>query len=332
MLSEIKVLKGEGDLQFPPKTVKIQKVAVGCSGGLDSTVLFHLLWSFFKGKKKSQLAIIHINFGLRGEESQKDEVFLKRLSQQLGVEIFLHRAPPGAAPKAGIQAWARQLRYSTFKEYIQQGWVIALGHHRDDVAENALLRLARGGAPSGLAGMQVWHSQFWRPLLAWSRDAVEAYCARHKLQHREDSSNATMKYARNVVRHKVLPELESLFPGAARRIAETAYQVADLADFTRAAFMEEALQHHPPALSVESLRTARKGTAYEAIVSLIRLSVGPSVSVGGGLLRLAYRKLEEASVDKRFRWSSELGPNVYLEMNHRFVSCSVDKSTPKEFA
>ena len=117
-MSKIKVLKGEGDLQFPKKTVKIQKVAVGCSGGVDSTALFHLLCGFFKEKKKSQLAILHINFGLRGEESQKDESYLRRLSRKFGVEIFVRNVNPGQTPKTGVQAWARNLRYSFFEEYI----------------------------------------------------------------------------------------------------------------------------------------------------------------------------------------------------------------------
>lgn len=209
-------------------------VAVACSGGLDSTALFHILYALTKQKKNFPLAISHTNFGLRSNESEEDQKFLEKLAKDKQVEIFVHRAEKqgGSFPGAGnTQQWARDVRYREFERLFQQGWLIALAHQQDDVAENVILRLARGSSVGAMAGMQEWNPPYWRPLLTVSRQILVEWLDRHQLLHRHDSSNDKMKYSRNVIRHKILPQLESLFPGAKKRIARCGMDAWELGRF-----------------------------------------------------------------------------------------------------
>jgi tRNA(Ile)-lysidine synthetase-like protein len=197
-------------------------VIVGCSGGPDSTALFHLLCTFAKGLNSFPVGVAHVAYGLRGEDSEKDFRFCENLAREAEAPVFTRRA--GVAPPTGIQAWARDVRRAFFAELAGDGWLVALAHHQDDVAETALFRLARGASISHLAGMTVWDPPYWRPLLHERKADLLTYLAREKRPFRIDSSNARNDYARNVIRNRVLKDLEGLFPGAAARIAETALE------------------------------------------------------------------------------------------------------------
>ena len=126
---------------IPPR---FQGVVVACSGGLDSSVLFHLFCKILKAKGKISLALCHVHFGLRGEESDGDEMFLKALAESWQVPFFVHRVPPGSQPPSGIQVWAREVRYRFFETLAQKGWAVAIAHTQDDCVENILMRLFRG--------------------------------------------------------------------------------------------------------------------------------------------------------------------------------------------
>lgn len=201
---------------------KFRGVIVACSGGPDSTALFHLFWAASNSGKNFSVALGHVAYGLRGGESEADFDFCAALAKAHGASFFSRNA--GTAPKSGVQEWARDLRRDFFAGLAADGWVIALAHHLDDVAETALFRLARGASIGKLAGMKAWDPPYWRPLLQTRKAALLAYLARENKPYRVDSSNARDVYARNVIRNKVLPELEALFPGAAGRIAATALE------------------------------------------------------------------------------------------------------------
>ncbi|MFK7826524.1 MAG: tRNA lysidine(34) synthetase TilS [Oligoflexales bacterium] len=209
-------------------------VMVACSGGADSTALFHMLFALTKQKKNFPLAISHTNFGLRGNESDEDQKFLENLAKNKRVKIIIHEAPKKNEDDkntGSVQQWARKVRYQEFEKLSQEGWIIALAHHQDDIAENILLRMARGTSAGSMAGMQDWNPPFWRPLLPVTKAILKTWLDRHQLLHREDSSNDKMDYSRNVIRHKVLPLLDQMFPGAKRRIARCGLDAWDLGRF-----------------------------------------------------------------------------------------------------
>jgi len=205
-------------------------VIVACSGGVDSTVLFHLLWKFTNQKINFPLAIFHMNFGLRGKESNLDQEFLVDLAERTKTPLFMHKIEDEEA-KPLNQAQARSLRYSLLKDYAKKGWVIAFAHHEDDLAENIILRLARGTSPASAMGMKEWNPPYWRPLLDFGKAEIQAWAIRQNLPHRHDASNDTIKYSRNRIRHLVIPELESLYPGASKRMVRCYKDLDDIVAF-----------------------------------------------------------------------------------------------------
>lgn len=189
------------------------RVLLAVSGGLDSAVmaeLFHQLGQPF--------AIAHVNFGLRGAESDADALFVQNKAEQYGVPFHLTRFETAAiADERGIsiQMAARELRYEWFMQLLQEHRYacVATAHHQNDVLETVLLNLTRGTGIAGLHGIAVGQNQVIRPLLFATRDQVAAYAEARKLVYREDSSNADDKYARNRIRHHVVPILTDLNPG-----------------------------------------------------------------------------------------------------------------------
>lgn len=241
------------------------KISVACSGGLDSTVLFHILFSMIKDK--TRLSICHVNYGLRKDENQREVALLQQLAATYGVSFFLQTVSEEARltrKEKNIQIWARQVRYELFSRLATEGWVLALGHHLDDVAENVVLRLARGTRPVGLLGMATWNPPYWRPFLSESKETLLAWAQSKNLLYWEDSSNATIEYSRNTIRHRVLPVLEQLHPGAKRRLARCAGEIRDLAGYVREGFRRDGTAAQA-ALGLDFLSKLPIGVAKEAV-------------------------------------------------------------------
>ena len=205
--------------KLPPKLV------LGISGGVDSCVLLDLLVR--EKKFSNNLQLVHINYHLRGEASQGDEQFVRELASQHGLPIEVHQVDRSEDQelqkrKLGTQAWARNIRQGIFGSWVEKGFTIALAHHQDDLVENALLRISKGQNLRKMAGMEVYHKGFWRPLLNTSKADIEAYSKQNAISFREDASNATTMYERNYVRHEILPRLTRLNPKAKQAVADFA--------------------------------------------------------------------------------------------------------------
>jgi tRNA(Ile)-lysidine synthase len=191
-----------------------EPVLAAVSGGVDSVVLCDLLM-----KNKIDFAIAHVNFGLRGKESDEDENFVAELAKKLNVPFYLERCTSETfsnCAENSVQAAAREIRYSFFQTACRQhGYSkIATAHHKDDSIETTLLNFARGTGVKGLTGIAPLKNNIIRPLLFTMRDEIIAYAKEQKLSWREDSSNATDKYTRNRFRHHLLPWLMSEIPQA----------------------------------------------------------------------------------------------------------------------
>ncbi len=184
------------------------------SGGVDSVVLCDLLV-----KNNIEFAIAHVNYGLRGKESDEDENFVSALASKLTVPFYLERCTEATFAASGensIQAAARKIRYAFFAASCKQhGYSkIVTAHHKDDSIETALLNFARGTGVKGLTGISPVQKNLCRPLLFTTRDEIVAYASAHHLEWREDSSNETDKYTRNRFRHHLLPWLMKEIPQA----------------------------------------------------------------------------------------------------------------------
>jgi tRNA(Ile)-lysidine synthase len=188
---------------------------LACSGGLDSVVLAHLLHA-----SGYDFTILHCNFQLRGEESERDERFVKELAHQLNVAVQIKRFDTQREmelSKKGVQETARILRYKWFNEVVENDaadknkWILT-AHHADDHVETMLIHLFRGTGLAGLQGIKIKSGNLIRPLLFAGRKSLSDYAIYHNLSWEEDSSNAETNYTRNFIRHKVIPSLEEFFP------------------------------------------------------------------------------------------------------------------------
>lgn len=196
-----------------------QRFAVGVSGGADSIALFHVFSDFLKKNIISDLVVFHINFGLRGEESDGDERFVRQLCETHGIKFSSHH--PIEPITSAVQETARQIRLDFQDRMIERGFLIALAHNSEDVTETILMRLCRGTSAQTAAGMSFFNGRIFRPWLEVSRQTIRSALSTAHLTWREDSSNLTGLYTRNRIRHEVMPILNELFPGADSRISKT---------------------------------------------------------------------------------------------------------------
>ena len=214
-----------------------QTVGVAVSGGADSVCLLHVLRELAP-RWQLRLAVLHLDHGLRGDESRADAEFVTGLAETLGLPAIVRRAQ--MEPGANLEEAGRNARLAFFREVMTEGTVdrVALGHTRRDQAETVLFRILRGAGSAGLAGVRpVTDEGLVRPLLEIGREEVAEYLASRGIAWREDSTNAGNRFARNRIRHALLPQLAREWNP---RIEET---LAHMAEWARAeeAYWEDEL-------------------------------------------------------------------------------------------
>ncbi len=188
------------------------KVILGVSGGIDSMVMLDLF-----SKSNYQAGIAHCNFNLRGKESDEDERFVARSALDYRLPFYsrsFNTLDFASKEKISVQMAARNLRYDWFRSLLQsEGYqYIGLGHNSDDDIETVLLNLIRGTGLKGLTGIKPRSEPVIRPLLFASRTDIIQYAREHNVNFREDSSNNSIKYKRNKIRHELIPLAEQINP------------------------------------------------------------------------------------------------------------------------
>ncbi|TAG99531.1 MAG: tRNA lysidine(34) synthetase TilS [Sphingobacteriales bacterium] len=192
---------------------KEDSLLLALSGGLDSVVLLHL--TIASGYR---VELAHVNFQLRGEESNRDEAFVKQLASEYDLPIHVMQADAASYAlhhKCAIQEAARALRYEWFRALAYEKGLsfILTAHHADDNAETMLMNLFKGTGIAGLRGILPKQDKLVRPILFASRESLEAYAKDHGLAFMTDSSNLTDKYTRNYFRQHIIPMVEQVYPG-----------------------------------------------------------------------------------------------------------------------
>lgn len=235
-----------------------ERVIVAVSGGVDSLVLLHIL-NALRDSLDLRLHVATLDHGIRGEAGAADAAFVCTLAEAWGLPVSAAQVDVPAQARdtgRGIEAAARIARY-TFLEQVARSTnahTIASGHNRDDQAETVLLHLIRGSGLDGLRGMlpsaplhlphipdeSMAPITIIRPLLDVSRAEIAAYAAAHDLAPREDATNRDLNYARNRLRHAIIPSLEALNPNLKATLARTAEILRADADLM-AQIGEEAL-------------------------------------------------------------------------------------------
>lgn len=202
-------------------------VLAAVSGGADSVCLLLLLCEL-RETLGIRVAAFHLNHGLRGAEADRDEAYVRALCEKLGVALTVRRedvASYAVSRRLTEEEAGRRLRYQYLEETADGlGFRrIATAHHRDDCAETVLMNLFRGSGLSGLSGIPPVRGRVIRPLLALSREEIEAYLTERGISWCEDSTNHENLHTRNRIRNELLPRVkESVNPRAAEHIVRTA--------------------------------------------------------------------------------------------------------------
>lgn len=314
-------------------------VLCAVSGGADSVCLLHWL-NGLREEYGFILTAAHYNHQLRGEQSLRDEEFVRSFVGRCcpGVELVVGSGDVAAQAQkdgTGIEETAREMRYTFLRETARQvgADVIATAHNAEDNAETMLLHLMRGSGLRGLTGIQPRRDMLVRPFLTTRRREIEAYLRIYGLPHVEDGSNADERFARNRVRRQLLPVLEDMQPQIISHMGKTARLLTQdeeyLTQQARQALGEvekirsglrvcaAAISGQPDAIAVRMVRLlldrlngdGGKCTAQHLldVVGLCR-SDDPSGRIslpGGRLARRVYERLELVAEQQREQWGEE---------------------------
>lgn len=189
---------------------KDSKIIVAVSGGPDSVCLLAILANLQK-KYPLKIIIAHVNYGLRGSDSQKDEIFVRNLAKKYGLEIFVLNTK--VRSKSDLENNLRKIRYRFFEKTKNKSKfdLIATAHNADDQVETFFLHLLRGSGLAGLSSMKYKNEKTIRPMLGIWRKEILDYLKSNKLPYRIDKTNSENVFTRNKIRNQLIPILEKKF-------------------------------------------------------------------------------------------------------------------------
>lgn len=209
------------------------RIVVGFSGGADSVCLLHCL-NTLKGKLGFQLEAVHVNHGIRGGEAKRDEEFCVLFCKEHNIPFktfsfdCVYEAQQN---KESLEECGRRIRYQVFRNEADELTKIATAHNANDNAETLFFNLTRGASLKGACGIPPIRENIIRPLIYCSRSEIEGYCDENSLSYVVDSTNLQDEYARNKIRHNVIPVLEAINPSAVSNITSFCESAKYVYDF-----------------------------------------------------------------------------------------------------
>ncbi len=212
------------------------RIIIALSGGVDSVVLFELFYCIQK-EHDIVLHAVHFNHQLRGEESDSDETFVKKICKEKKIPLVIERFDVGGyckKNKLSIETGARECRYAFFRKTAEQlnFHYVATAHNADDNAETILDHIIRGTGVKGLCGISAKRDIFIRPLLFARRKEIELFAGENNIAFRTDSTNKDIAYKRNRIRHVLLPLLNEQFnPRAVEAINRLGANMTELDEY-----------------------------------------------------------------------------------------------------
>ncbi len=212
-----------------------ENILLGISGGADSICLAR----YFIMKRETlalNLYAVHVNHMLRGEEAKRDEEFVRDFCRQWNIPLHVEYRDikkESQEKKCSEEEAGRFARYECFEKYARQYQCskIAVAHHQNDAAETILFRMLRGTGVQGMAGILPVNGKIIRPFLCLSREEITDILKNSDQDYVNDSSNKSEEYSRNYIRHRILPEMESVNQKATAHISELGMQMQELLDY-----------------------------------------------------------------------------------------------------
>ena len=275
------------------------KVLVALSGGADSVALLRVLLSL-----GYTCECMHCNFHLRGEESDRDEAFVKALCEEYSVQLHVTHFDTETYAKEhhqSIEMAARELRYAWFHQLKEErkASVIAVAHHRDDSVETFLLNLMRGTGIDGLKGIPVRNGYVVRPLLQESREDILDYLKAIHQDYVTDSTNLQDQYVRNKIRLNILPMMKVINPSVMESIQDTAFRLSEVASIyhqDRGNRLEQILKKNSDDFMQASIADVLNDIAPNALLHELLSPLG----FNSDQVKDVYRSLEHSQSGKRF--------------------------------
>ncbi len=203
-----------------------RRVLVALSGGMDSVTLLAVLHTMAPGHEW-RLGAAHVNYHLRGDDSDRDESFCREWCERLAIPLHVHHAHRPTDRAMNVQEWARNERYALFErlmEFEGYDWA-AIGHTLDDRAESVAAAVIEARGTFALSGIPPIRGRIIRPLIGVTRTDVQNFVARNKLVYCEDASNASVNYLRNRIRHEHLPRWGETNPSIRQGLARLSEQL-----------------------------------------------------------------------------------------------------------
>jgi len=283
-------------LHFSNELLSCSQVFVACSGGIDSMVLVDVL-----RKMNTSVHVLHCNFGLRGDESDDDESFVRSYCEKNKIPFQVKHFAVSKLKKnenQSIQQLARDLRYNWFDEviHLHRGALLCTAHHHDDDLEQVLLRLLSSGRILDLGGIAYSRDFIRRPLLKLAKADLLQYAKENNISWREDLSNAETNYTRNKIRLELLPLLKEIDPRYDSALTRLANEVKQLrleaerltdaffisSEFSRGYFMHEKLWIDQLSVFKELFleRWKKSSLGFEEIDKLVDSEPGKRVDFG----------------------------------------------------
>jgi len=291
------------------------KIIVAVSGGPDSMCLLHNL---LKLQKKLNLVLIvaHVNYKLRGKDSDMDQKLVQDFCRQSNLACFVKKVNDITLSDSNLEAKLREIRYGFFEEVRkkQNADKIVLAHNQDDQIETILMRILRGTGLKGLRGILKKRDKIMRPLLNVSRQEILDYCKENKVEFHVDQSNYDKRFFRNQVRHQILPFLEKYSPDLRlnlKRLGKLAQRDYDFIQKSAQKELKKLILEDTksglvlgykkwlkldPALQYETLRqavlkirgnlTGIKLVHWEEVISVLRKGVGNKRKILPGGLKI----------------------------------------------
>ena len=288
----LRVLEKESCLAHP------QNLIVAISGGPDSVALLAGLCQL-SSRLPVEIRAVHVNHGLRGEESENDQRFVAGLCEDLAVPLTVHRLTGMIAEGGNLEERLRGHRYRLFKELAAaQGGVVVTAHHANDQAETLLLKLARGAGLTGLAGIyprlrdKEGRVRVIRPLLSFPRQEILDYLERRRMTFRTDTSNLSIQLDRNWVRQQLLPPMvERLNSRTVEHLSQTATLAREaeelMKELSTAALRDVIRSRGEESVELDISRLSKRALALRRY--LVRDAV---LDLSGGLKGLGFEQVE----------------------------------------